>query len=274
MYDRHSELFRHNMELLGQQDIVIASTGGAGQSYLGNLLQELGLNQVDPYTESLDPRGHAVPVHSSWRRRLAATQRRDDGGRPRRMWPRFVKSEESPEVTLRRRVRGICLLVRDPRDALYSRYRFRRDFAQDPWALGKGSFGAWLESAYPGGDLPVREWIRFYRGWLDAGARYDRVLVARFEELKTSPGALRAFLRFAGVQVPEPELRRAWERSRFEVMRAHEDTESGGREGARILRSGTVGEWREWLTPKLWKSFSGADLAAVARELGYRIDYE
>lgn len=277
--DRISPLHESNIDVLGQSDALIASFGGSGQSLIGNILLELGLNYSDAYTEQLLPDGTSRPAeeHSQWRQRLAASHTKDSAHSPsdsRRRWPRFVKTHLTPEYFTSRPLLGAWVLVRDPRDALYSRYRFRVDYAQDPADLAAESFVDWLRLPGPAGLSPIDDWNHLYGSWLDEARGKQSPTATRFEDLKADPAStLCLALRNFGIAAKPHEVLAAVERSSFSSMRAHEERNSGPASGPapkqRIMRKGKPGEWREWITPELTDLFSPTH--KVASRYGYRI---
>ncbi|MFH8612545.1 sulfotransferase domain-containing protein [Streptomyces sp. NPDC018029] len=279
--DRYNALYQDNIEKLGHQDIAVASIGGSGQSLLGNILLELGLNYADPYIDSLNADGtsHPVPAYAEYRSRLAATDHRTwDGqelGRPR--WPRFVKTHLTPDFLAPRPLLGAWILIRDPRDSLYSWHKFRTNFAKDPVDLLPGTFEQWLEQPGPAGVSRLEDWSSFYDAWDQARGGFQRSTVTTFEDLKTDPvPALRKSLEDLEVDVKHSDLVRAVERSSFDNMRAHEEQRSGTGDGTgatntRIMRSGTPNEWHSWMTPSLRRKFGAGKIADVARQFGYEM---
>jgi Sulfotransferase domain len=263
-----SSLYRSNLGALSENDVVIASYGGSGQALIGNILAEAGLNYADPYTEVLRPDGSTMsPAFTSFRRRLAALHERDTVGGSPQPGPRFVKTHHLPEVHEGCRFDAVWLLVRDPRDALYSWYRWRLDFAEEPWDHVDGSFDDFLRGPDHTGRSPVDDWCAFYAEW---GRRAG--LVLRFEDLKERPlETVREALATLGLEAGDDTLRRAIERSTFDSMRRHEERVAGAGEG-RLMRAGKVAGWRDWMTPELARHFSGAELRAVAKRFGYLIE--
>ncbi|MEV5301030.1 sulfotransferase domain-containing protein [Amycolatopsis methanolica] len=140
LQDRYSALYQDNIARLGPRDVLVASIGSSGQSYLGGILVELGLNYADAYTEALREDGASEPVaaYDDYRERLATPDA------PRRPWPRFVKTHLTPRFFTGRPLLGVWILVRDPRDALYSWYRFRTEFVRDQLDRLATSFEDWL----------------------------------------------------------------------------------------------------------------------------------
>jgi hypothetical protein len=72
-----------------------------------------------------------------------------------RCGPRFVKTHLFPQEFAGREFAGVWLLVRDPRDALYSLYKFRRDFADVPWEQVPDTFQQFLHAPDYTGHRPV-----------------------------------------------------------------------------------------------------------------------
>jgi hypothetical protein len=118
-------------------------------------------------------------------------------------------THEWPSSTTRQQ--EIVLFVRDPRDALYSRFRREatdltfKEFLSflDPWSL--------LDK--------VDNWILFVRSWAMCG----RVHVVRFEDYKADAVAtLGKTLNALGIVVSDADLHRAVEESTFEKAAAAE----------------------------------------------------
>lgn len=268
-FDRHYE----NMRFLREGDILVPSIGGAGSSLLGNLFLELGLNYTDPCKEVLLPDGLSVPPDDAITRRVRTGTATAKNRTLRRRWPRFGKThlpaEEFDEYTFG----GVLMLIRDPRDALYSWHQYHLGFAEMEWEKVDDSFDDFLRRPFFSGPPPIENWCSFYEGWTRRAQRCRHSAVIRFEDLKHDPTrAMREVLAAIGVQVPVEDLRRAVQCSSYEVMRAHEDTvaqsDSDGRE-ARVMRSGNVEGWKEWMTPQLMSYFLDERLRSVARQFGY-----
>jgi hypothetical protein len=278
--DRISDLHQRNLSLLLPKDVIVASYPGSGAALVGNLLLELGLNYVDPSTEALLPDGTSVatPEHLAYRRRLAATSTRDasTGSSTRhRVWPRFVKSHLH-ERSFQHPVARLWLLVRDPRDALYSWFQWRIGFGEESWDKVSGSFEDFLGRPDFDGRTPVADWSFFYAGWSARASHVESSVVIRFEDLKRAPaevvgGALRA----VGVSVDAEELQGAAARSSYEAMRAHEDgvvaEQTGGVAPIRVLRSGQTEGWKRWWNLGIAHHFSFGPVLSVAQQFGYEL---
>ncbi|MFF3641183.1 sulfotransferase domain-containing protein [Streptomyces sp. NPDC002564] len=279
--DRYSALYQENLKELGDQDIAVASIGGSGQSLLGNILLELGLNYADPYIDCLSADGSSRPdpAYADYRSRLSATDRTDwaEADAHGARWPRFVKTHLTPDFLAHRPLLGAWILVRDPRDSLYSWHKFRTDFAKDPLDLRAGSFEEWLEQPGPTGHDRLDDWASFYDAWGAARDRFRRTTVTTFEDLKQDPvPALRRSLGELGIETDEAALVRAVEQSSFDKMRSHEEKHPDNEARApmartRIMRSGTPNEWQGWMTSSLRRKFATGDIADVAERFGYRL---
>jgi len=276
MSDFRDRLHYHNLRHVTGDDILVVSYGASGQTLLANILLELGLHYVNPATEIIHPDGTTTPDPTAlaYRGRTHAMHLRDaQGGAAARPGPRFMKSHLFPEEFSNRAFGGVWLLVRDPRDTVYSYYRFRQEFPDVPWERITGTIGDFLGTLDYTGRQPADDWHTFYRRWTAVAERSPRRAVIRFEDLKTDPvPALAASLHAFGVDLPAADLAAAVEASTFARMRAHEDTVAGqdaGKEQSRVMRRGVVGEWREWMTPDLAVHFTGAELRETARLFGY-----
>lgn len=254
------DLHYRNMPLVRPDDVVMPSIGGAGSSLLGNIVLELGLPYVDLNRDTLRPDGSVVPPSDAISRRIrTGRQGTPTAGR------RFLKTHLPAGEFDRYEMGPVWLLVRDPRDALYSWYRYHRDFAELEWERVPDTFEAFLERPFFMGHPPADDWWMFYDGWRRHGHH-----VIRFEDLKSDPLAtMRSALTAVGCDVPDASLRRAVEESSYAAMRRREDQVARPGDEARVMRSGRVGEWQSWMTPRLEPYFSSPALAEVAAAFGY-----
>ncbi len=271
------ELCRRNARLLGARDIVVAGDPGSGNALVSNLVLELGFDYLDSYTEELEPDGSVRPVAGqlSYRDRLSATS----GAGQRGSGPRFVKTHLHAAHYAGIPLYGAVLLVRDPRDTQYSAYHWLRGFSRSWWPdadqSGTESFAAYLDRRRFGdGELPIPGWVSFTEGWLAALPALPRTAVVRFEDLKTNPvGSVTAMLAALGLSAPLDRVVAAVNRSTVDAMRAREDqaaAQDPQASQARIMRSGKVGEWREWIgTPGIAERFADSALIATAARFGY-----
>lgn len=154
------------------------------------------------------------------------------------------------------------LVVRDPRDALYSAWR--RDEA-DTGLDGSSPdrFITYANGCDPGLDYRRADyWDRFHAAWFRylAGKEY---LVVRFEDLKRQPlDALDLICRFLALPAGAGELMRAAAASDFDiVLRVDQALVSRGVFDRPINRAGTVEEYRTTYSAAMQAVFSRADSA-------------
>jgi hypothetical protein len=280
-------LHKHNIGKLGRRDILVAGDPGAGNALIGNIMLELGYDYLDPYTEVVAEDGSASPAENqlSYRQRMAATAAHDQAGAaPEPPARRFVKTHLYPEMFADAPLGGVLLLVRDPRDTIYSGFQWFRGFAKSWWddvedTRGKGTLLDFLRGTRIGdGRTPVAGWSAFYEHWLAAAPALDRLAVVRFEDVKTDPvPTVTAMLAAFGLTASVEQILRAVERSSFDAMRAHEDQVSAAEgesrtKDARIMRRGRIGEWQEWIgEPGVAEQFADPDLINTAARFGYPV---
>lgn len=281
-------LYRSNIPLLGDRDVIIATYPGSGTALVGNVLHELNLNYVDPYTEILQADGSSVVadlgISRNFRRRLIGTQRRDSstgGAAHAPQWPRFAKSHVYADEFADRPLLGAWIIVRDPRDSVFSWYQWRRGFLKWTSKTGNATFQAFLEHVdgrerESCGRSPIAYWSSFYRSWLDRASRCKQAAVLRFEDLKAANGheALWRALRPLDPELTVRDARRALDRSNFEAMRKFEDSAvADGDElgSARVMRKGEIGGWSRWMTKELAPYFGDPDLVTTAAQFGYEL---
>ncbi|MGI5499622.1 sulfotransferase domain-containing protein [Lentzea sp. CA-135723] len=272
MRERHLR----NAGLVVADDVIVAAYPASGAALLGNVLRELGHTFVDPHVDEIGPDGlpHAPADEKTrhYRSRTTGPSTAVPGAR------RFFKNHLSPEYFTDIAPETVVLLVRDPRDALHSSYRFFQGFAPtllSYLAIDDVSFPEFLDGKGEVGEPPITVdgWVDFHRAWLDAADRAPRSAVVRFEELKTRPAdAMTRLLRTLGLDADEQSVARAVERSSFAAMRAREQ-EVAGENAPMIMRRGQVDEWREWFgRDALSDRFRVPHLVETAARLGYRIN--
>lgn len=277
------DVYTANLARVGIRDVVISSIGCSGQALVTNVLVELGIAFVDSLIDVLEKDGSSRPASSGvgLRQHYAALS----SGRKHlcRRGPRFVRTHAFPGEVDHAAARGVWLVVRDPRDAVYSAYRFLHTTSSETdvdleefgkWAVGTGRVpGRHTAQWADWRSDPVRSWADFHTAWLEASPRIQTFVVSRFEDLKTTPvstigNALAAF----GVSVPGAELERALAASSYEAMRAHEESvlrTQPGTPDVRVMRRGKVGEWTGWMTSQLATPFLDEHVLGAADELGY-----
>ncbi|ANZ39677.1 hypothetical protein BBK82_30175 [Lentzea guizhouensis] len=269
MRERHVR----NAARLGAQDVVVAAYSGSGAALLSNILVELGHTFIDPYLDEIGEdgrlRGPSDEELRRYRDRIAHTT----GSGGRRFFKNHLPPDHFPDIA----TQTVVLLVRDPRDALHSSYRFFQGFADTLLSyltIDDVSFLEFLDDKGAVGEPPVTidGWVDFYRAWAEAAQRTSCSAVVRFEELKTSPvAAVTRLLETLGLDTGRAAVERAVERSSFEKMRAHEEKVAGG-STAMIMRRGQVDEWREWFGDnELSDRFRAPHMIETAARFGYRI---
>lgn len=138
----------------------------------------------------------------------------------------------------------ILYFVRDPRDALYS--RFKRENPD----LSYAEYAAFLD--HQSLLNKIDNWYFFNKCWL---AR-DHIKFFRFEDYKKNPGALlKNILNYIGIDASENEILNAVERSSFEKAKETERAYKEERmytchplhpeEKQVINRGGTIGSWKD-----------------------------
>lgn len=130
----------------------------------------------------------------------------------------------------------VIYFIRDPRDALFSRYR-----RESP----EVSFKEFLDFPDPQTLLGKLEtWNLFNEAWLSQ----PDLMVFRFEDYKQDALAtLKAVLGFSGITASEPAIRKAVERSGFERAAAAEKhyREAHPEDTQIINRASQVGSWKD-----------------------------
>ncbi|MFI8598281.1 sulfotransferase domain-containing protein [Rothia koreensis] len=274
--DRYNALYKDNIEVLDKADVPIASIGGSGQTYLGNLLIEAGANYADPYIERLGADGSSTPepAYDEYRNHLSgALQKSMQLSYLSSPFTsvRFFKTHLEPAFFVDTSVEGVWLLIRDPRDSLYSWFNFRRNFAKDPLDLLAADFTEWLQRPGPTGKNRLDDWADFYTHWETMAQNLSSVAISRFEDLKLGPvDELMFGLSRFGIEVDRDRLTAAVQKSEFDNMASHE-RKNGGLSSARIMRKGQPYEWKTWMTPATQKLFSEHRITDVAYTFGYAV---
>jgi hypothetical protein len=268
-------LHRENVRRLeGQPVIIVPGYPGSGASLLGNILLEAGLNYVDPYTERLDGgEARLARERNQYRSRISAYARKDGGlqcPRGAKSGPIFLKTHLHPHEFATIDPLGVVFLVRDPRDAVHSYYRWRLAFSEE----GEfGTFADFLKRDGFNGVPPFTDWGQYAEGWWRNRLPGRHAVLLKFEDLKSDPArAISEALHLFGAEIEDAVLADAVEQSSFAKMRRHElehapDAGAGGM----IMRRGQVGEWKEWWTEEYRRYFDDPTALAAARDLGYEL---
>ena len=166
----------------------------------------------------------------------------------------------------------VVLLIRDPRDAIYS--LFRR-WKSKGWI--EGEFGDFLRRPsdwpdhFPGlfSSNPIQTYFYFNFAWLKA-ARFRKLKMIRFEELKAKPLAtLQETIAFLGLQAPSSAtLAAAVASSDVKTARELIDRGTAG-DNFSAVHKGLVEEWKETYRPEWLAHFQSPEICAALRLLGY-----
>ncbi|KAA9162036.1 sulfotransferase domain-containing protein [Amycolatopsis acidicola] len=271
------KVYNDNERKLDSRAVPINTLGGAGKTIVANALHALGLNYVDAFTEALQDDGAVLPLakHTDYRQRLNSYLEQNSAGVSRVDLDSicFFKTYSTLAELAELPVFGIWILVRDPRDLLYSDYRYVKDVWHEEVASAH-SFADWLRIPHLGGLCPIDLWTYHFEGWPEIGGSVARCVVTRFEDLKSDPvGTMSRALSTFEIPVEGSAVRQAMDLSSFEAMRAHEDQVLArqGRSGepGRMVRRGKVGEWKTWMTPELHAVFAEPSLWDAAEPYGY-----
>lgn len=279
-----------NREHVGPRDIVLAAHPGSGTSWIGTLLVHLGVFYVSGEDELL--------VDGESQRTLGVAEKQErplpgavEGGKLRYgiqaqldhlpalrdrdkahpSWREPCRVIKTNQSALEWKAPGrVLLLVRDGRDAVLSLYHHYVNFSDlDAPLLDflTGNDGAWVP--------PPMSWAFACMSWLGSTPR-ERLHVLKFETCKQQPlEEFRSMLAFLGVERSDAEIEAAIEASSYRAMRRQEsaavEERGAGIGSGRIMRKGSVGQWREVYSEEMLRTFSGMPRRALA-ELGYPVD--
>jgi hypothetical protein len=176
---------------------------------------------------------------------------------------RLIKTHEAWRPQYRRGV----YLIRDVRDVLISWYRVTRADPNDLRDLNE-----FVRDFVAGRASPYGGWPEHVRSWLAAAER-ESIMVHRFEELRSNPApTVLEIATAAGLDVSAADVEAALERNSSERMhqleaRNEEYLRTAFGYQSRGVRGGTVGGWRELLTPSHVEALE--PVLRLNRELGY-----
>jgi Sulfotransferase domain len=140
-------------------------------------------------------------------------------------------------------------LVRDVRDVLLSEYR---QVIRGGWF--DGSLDRFIDLFLRGLANPFGSWTEHVDYWIGGGVPTDRLLVVKFEDLRSSPEeTLATILSHLGVGGPEDDIRRAVAGNTVDLMRRKEDRADEHHfvkvdPTSHFVGRGLVGGWREELS--------------------------
>ncbi|MCG7309623.1 sulfotransferase domain-containing protein [Brachybacterium sp. ACRRE] len=251
-----------NHTYVKSDDVFMASIGASGSTLLSNLLIACGLEYVDLNRDTLGTTGVISVAGDEVSRRVRAIDTSPEAISSRRVLKTHLPADKVPDVS-----RSI-LLTRDPRDCLFSWFKYHQNFGNGGWEQVPDSFEQFLQNRFFMGLTPVQSWATHTRSWLQRRG----TAVVRFEDLKRDAALAVApvVADVLDVEVQPASINRAVEVSSFEAMRNREDTLRQPKSQRRVMRRGAVGEWREWWSDELAAHFlSNEELIEIATMLGY-----
>jgi hypothetical protein len=168
--------------------------------------------------------------------------------------------------------RAVLYIVRDPRAVAVSEWRWleRR-------GLADRDFGAFLARFVRGRSNPWGRWDEHVRWWLDSSepSRSGRTRLTRFEDLRSqTQSTLAELVTFMGANAAPDRIEAAVRDNSLERMQEKESEApdrafaKGVRRDVRFVRSGSVGGWREALSPGQQVRIADA-FGPVMQQLGY-----
>jgi Sulfotransferase domain len=238
---------------LRPNDVFIASYPRSGSTWLRFLLFEIltrqsaGFDQVNEVLADVGRHRHAPP--------LVPGQ------------GRIVKTHEAYRPEYQKAV----YLVRDPRDVALSEYAYERAAGRMP-----GDFEDYLALFLRGKANGYGAWHAHVNSWLDAPiARNGRLLVLKFEDLRRETADLFArAVNFLGIRADLRAIEEAITNNSVQQMQAKEDRSpqlpGASGEQQRFIRSGSVGGWRQKLTPDQARRIEDHERASLLR-MGYPV---
>jgi len=252
---------------------VVSPEFPCGSAWLANCLFESGVpawhlwgyDTRNEWTEQQAGRFQYSAGWLPWRQTLASLTPGRIFDFRRGIEARF--SHEWPwQVALNRR---IVLIVRDPRDALYSEWRRHRRNLQLSASV---DFPSFLRQPFFGGPICVVDalWLHL-RSWLIyRNALPAKFLLLRFEDWKREPvGELGRVCAWLGIQIENGDLERAVAASDVRKLLSIEDALVAAKPDApRYNRRGRAEEWRTAWQPE-WMLEMGRHWDPVIAALGY-----
>jgi len=239
---------------VNDQDVFVASYPRSGSTWLRFLLFETltkndaGFDNVNRVIPDVGMHGEATPLL------------------PKQ--GRLIKTHEP----FRPEYKKAVYVVRDVRDVVLSEYAYQK-------ALGRiaGTFDQYLDDFLKGTATGYGSWQEHVRGWIDSPlTKNGQLLVVKYAELKKDGLVqLQRIMQFLGVVVERQVILNAIQNNEFNKMRAKEDRNpqlGKSAEGEnRFVRKGTVGGWRQQLTPEQLQrieQMAGTILARLHYESG------
>lgn len=254
---------------------IVSPQFPCGAAWLANALLELevplghlwGFDTRKEWAIRSDNSARYVASDLPWKQTLASLQLGRVFRFSNNIRPRFTHAFPW-QIDLCRRV---VLIVRDPRDALYSEWRRHLDNT----TLSKStSFVEFIQQPFYDGPISRIDFLCLYlRSWLAIrSSQPGRIYLLRFEDWKQQPlEQLRAVTRWMGLHVSDDALTRAVEASDVRHLQAVETTLRKRYPFARQFnRLGQPNEWRcKW--PKAWQASFGEHWQSTLAEMNYSL---
>jgi len=166
----------------------------------------------------------------------------------------------------------VVVVMRDPRDAIFSLYRRWRE---NDWIdLDYQSFLAWRSDwpdHFPGMYFtnPILTFLLFNLVWLKA-RKFRKVMFLRFEEFKTNPSEeLLNAIEHLNLEAPtDLRIREAQDSSDTRSAREKMDRESSLHD-FKAIHKGLIYEWKSAYDPAWLNHFASGPVRACIRYLGY-----
>jgi hypothetical protein len=234
---------------LNDQDVFFASFERSGNTWLRFVLMEI-LTQDNAGFLNVN---HTLPELGTHHE---ATKVLPNGGR-------FIKTHEQYRSEYKRAI----YLMRDLRDVMLSNWARDKEMGFSQYFdNGKGMDG-YIESFLKGKVTRFGSWQSHVDSWLNCPlANNGNLLIVRYEDLRRdTENGLVEMLDFLGIEADRERVRQAVENNSLRAMREKEEKakNSGAtlgkgtllrkhridREDARFVRSGSVGGWRQKLSP-------------------------
>lgn len=179
----------------------------------------------------------------------------------------------------------VILLVRDPRDTAVSQYyqwkhrMARRKKVINAYPLGETDVAAFLDQ----GTGSVASIIAFMNAWAQDLARFPKLLILRYEDLRADPeGQMRRVLEFLGAKPQAPEIADCVAYASLDNMRkAERENAAKARTNSRLrpgnaadpasfkARRGKVGGWRDEVSPAAAEQYDRLVRETLSPIFGY-----
>ena len=250
---------------------LVSAEFPCGAAWLANALIELNLHLAELWSfdtarewQQVGAAHRYVAENRPWRQTLAALQ---PGREFSRVPGHTVRCTHGFPWQLRRAPRSIIVL-RDPRDALYSQWRRQqRNHALDV-TIDLPTFAS---SPFPGSSIAHSDYLWLHMAsWLTVAEREpEAVLLLRFEDCKTHPVLqLQRICRWLALAVSDSQLATAADASDVRHLQQIEEQLAAG-EGSRVFnRAGRAFEWMS-IWPVDWHRAIGPHWAGMLVRLNY-----